>query len=349
MLQIIQKIDPINWQAVVRETIKRRQCEKLTRTKHAALAQVSIPTMIAFERGDLTLSLQKAFSILKVVGLIEEEKPGDAQYAFMKNAFMKWENLISKYDQKSPLCFPHGWYIFHYYFEGDLKNTRADNYKNILEEISTPAYTGWRPFLVNTKDKNSIFYPRDIEYGLENWIEVTTDGLLSQGDYWQSLLDGRSFIIRGFSEDMQETFKPGIIFDINLPIRNIAETILHAIRLGQKLKKKNNTPIKIHFSAHYHGLMGRFLKSWTDPLKSFYIDENYISQENDAYLQATLILDDLNFNHSEEELSPILTQYIYPLVSLLYERFGGLRVSEHFVENEIKKLLSDKYRLMGSL
>ncbi|MDP2193941.1 MAG: hypothetical protein Q8K36_05400 [Alphaproteobacteria bacterium] len=347
MSQIIEKINPVNWNAIVRETIKRRRCEKLTRAKHAALAQVSIPTMIAFERGELSVSLQKAFAILEVVGLIAIEKPMDTQYAFMQQAFNKWENLISKYDQKVPIYFPHGWYIFHYYFEGDLKNIRADNYKNILEEISTPAYTGWRPFLINTNDKNSIFYPRDIEYGLENWIEITSDGRWSQGDYWQSLLDGRSFIIRGFSEDRQEGFNPGLIFDINLPIRNMAETMIHAIRLAKKLRKK--TPLKIHFQAHYHGLMGRVLRSWSDPIKYLYIDDNHLSMENDAYLECILNLDDFNFEHSEEELLPVLVQHIHPLASLLYDRFDGFLIPEQFVHHEIQKLLLNKHQFQGNI
>lgn len=334
---MINKINPVNWNAIVKETIKRRRCEKLTRAKHATLAQVSIPTMIAFERGELSVSLQKAFAILEVVGLIAIEKPMDTQYAFMQQAFNKWENLISKYDQKVPICFPHGWYIFHYYFEGDLKNIRADNYKNILEEISTPAYSSWVPFLVD-----SVLTPNVIEYGFEKWHEKPGEGGTFQGDYWQSLLDGRSFIIRGFSEDRQEGFNPGLIFDINLPIRNMAETMIHAIRLAKKLRKK--TPLKIHFQAHYHGLMGRVLRSWSDPIKYLYIDDNHLSMENDAYLECILNLDDFNFEHSEEELLPVLVQHIHPLASLLYDRFDGFRIPEQFVHHEIQKLLLNKDR-----
>ena len=194
MSLIIQKINPVNWNAIVSETIKRRRCEKLTRAKHAALAQVSIPTMIAFERGELSVSLQKAFAILEVVGLIAIEKPMDTQYAFMQQALTKFGHLISKYEPESPVCFPHGWYIFHYYFEGNLKNIRADHYKNILQELSTPAYSSWGPFLVD-----SLITPNVIEYGFEKWHEKPNEGCTFQGDYWQSLLDGRSFIIRGFS------------------------------------------------------------------------------------------------------------------------------------------------------
>ena len=58
------------------EAIRRRKEEKLTQREHAALASVSIPTIVGFDRGEKTLTLAKAFDILRVVGLIEEPGRG---------------------------------------------------------------------------------------------------------------------------------------------------------------------------------------------------------------------------------------------------------------------------------
>jgi hypothetical protein len=91
--------------------------------------------------------------------------------------------------------------------------------------------------------------------------------------------------------------------------------------------------------------MGRVLRSWSDPIKYLYIDDNHLSMENDAYLECILNLDDFNFEHSEEELLPVLAQHIHPLASLLYDRFDGFRIPEQFVHHEIQKLLltNNKY------
>ncbi len=60
---------PLDWCQLVDEAIRRRKAEKLTQKEHAPLASVSIPMIVAFDRGEITLSLAKAFDILRVVGL----------------------------------------------------------------------------------------------------------------------------------------------------------------------------------------------------------------------------------------------------------------------------------------
>jgi transcriptional regulator with XRE-family HTH domain len=79
MLENSIKVTPLNWRALVAEALRRRKAEKLTQREHAALASVSIPTIVAFDRGERTLSLAKAFDILRVVGLIEEPTEDGAQ------------------------------------------------------------------------------------------------------------------------------------------------------------------------------------------------------------------------------------------------------------------------------
>ena len=56
----------MDWRALVDEAIRRRKAEKLTQREHAALASVSIPTIVSFDRGEESLTLTKAFAILRV-------------------------------------------------------------------------------------------------------------------------------------------------------------------------------------------------------------------------------------------------------------------------------------------
>jgi len=50
---------PFNWSGLVAEAIRRRKAEKFTQREHAALASVSVPTIVAFDRGETTLTLAK--------------------------------------------------------------------------------------------------------------------------------------------------------------------------------------------------------------------------------------------------------------------------------------------------
>jgi hypothetical protein len=56
MRKDLRGITPLNG-TLVTEAIRRRKAEKLTEREHAALASVSIPTIVAFDRGEKTLSL----------------------------------------------------------------------------------------------------------------------------------------------------------------------------------------------------------------------------------------------------------------------------------------------------
>ena len=98
----------LNWAALVAETLRRRKAERMTQKEHAALADVSIPTIVAFDRGERTLSLAKAFDILRVVGLIEEPVVEGARDAFVREAFKRWQQLIAALPENSPGRFPHG-------------------------------------------------------------------------------------------------------------------------------------------------------------------------------------------------------------------------------------------------
>src|SRR5580698_4439013 len=100
-------VGPLNWSALVAEAIRRRKDEKLTQREHAALASVSIPTMIAFDRRERSLSLGKAMDILRVVGLLEETSGEESQESFVQEAFQRWRELVAPLAKDSPGRFPN--------------------------------------------------------------------------------------------------------------------------------------------------------------------------------------------------------------------------------------------------
>ena len=136
------RIEALDWRALVDEALRRRKAEKMTQRQHAALAGVSIPTIVAFDRGERTLSLAKAFDILRVVGLVVERGEEGAQEAFVQAALARWRELTAKLPAESPARFPHGWYRFDYALKGELKDIELHRFREVLNEsVRTPTCT----------------------------------------------------------------------------------------------------------------------------------------------------------------------------------------------------------------
>jgi transcriptional regulator with XRE-family HTH domain len=119
-----RRLTLVNWRELVAETIRRRKAERMTQREHAALASVSVPTIVAFDRGERTLSLAKAFDILRVVGLLEEPTHEGAQEAFVQEAFTRWRDLTAKLPQN--ICRNASW------SPGDAQRPLAMNSINII-------------------------------------------------------------------------------------------------------------------------------------------------------------------------------------------------------------------------
>lgn len=61
----------LNWENLVFEAVRIRKQEKLTQRQLAALAGVTQPTIVKFEKGSTTMRIESALSILAALGLAE--------------------------------------------------------------------------------------------------------------------------------------------------------------------------------------------------------------------------------------------------------------------------------------
>lgn len=59
----------LEWQKLVEEAVEKRKAERLTQRTLAALAGVSLPTLVKFEKGVTDIKLTGVLAILKVLGL----------------------------------------------------------------------------------------------------------------------------------------------------------------------------------------------------------------------------------------------------------------------------------------
>ncbi len=333
MSQNPRGITPLNWQSFVEETIRRRKNEGLTQREHAALAKVSIPTMADFEKGEKTLSLTKAFDILKVVGLFSELEKYDAQGAFVQGALIRWKNLSSDLPEDSPGRFPYGYARFDYFLTGDLKSVDLKSFRKILLESTDLPRSVWSPFPVTEETGNPNLI--EIQGVLEHWIfsqkKIGNPIFPAYCDFWRADPRGRMFLIRDYEEDSGEILPPGSIFDTMFPIWRMGATLLHAERLSSLLKKSADTEIMIHFRAIYSGLNGRALSAWNDPLSNALLEKR-TAKSDEAVLQSIV---------SANDLSNRLAEYLYPLASSLYERFGVTELSKNLVQAGIDRLLKN--------
>ena len=332
MSQNSRGIVPLDWKRLVDEALRRRKAEGMTQREHAALAGVSIPTIAAFERGERTLTLAKAFDILRVVGLIDEELADGAQNAFVKDSFECWRRLVDTLPNDAPGRFPHGWYRIDYCLEGDLRTVGLTEYEDLLRQAVT-RHTGWPVFLFLTKPGLA---PREVDGAIECWLaapgveRVFADA--AHSDYWRAVPQGRQFLLRGHQEDGQETFPPGTVFDSTLPIWRLGEGLLHAEKLATLLRKDENALVTVRFRAIYTGLSGRVLRSWANPLSDLWF-EGHAARSDEAVLEATVPADGITER---------LGEHLFPMIVSLYERFGVTGLTVGRVKAEADRLLGSR-------
>ncbi len=323
------EISPLNWPTLVAEAIRRRKAEKLTQRVHAALANVSVPTIIAFDRGELTLSLAKAFAILRVVGLVEEPSKEEAQDVFVREAFARWRELTSTLPDNSPGRFPAGWYKIDYAIEGDIKDIELHRFKDVLRQAEI-RHTGWPMFLL---PKRPEYEAKEVDGVIECWLPPNADRPYTSDaahcDFWRVAPSGRAFLIRGYQEDAQETVPPGTILDVTMPIWRIAEAFLHAAQLAMVIAY-NPEDVTIRLRTHFTGLAGRDLRAWSSPGTPFYGGGR--SRSDEAILEGSATLATINANFVDSVL---------PLVSSLFERFGVMGTAATFVEAELVRMRSN--------
>jgi transcriptional regulator with XRE-family HTH domain len=329
-----QGLTQINWQAFVQEALRRRKAEKLTQKEHAALASVSVPTMAAFERGEQTLTLAKAFDILRVVGLVAETDTEGAQSAFVQKAFERWRELTSKLPSDSVGHLPDGSYRFDYCLEGDIKLLEPHQFSDLLKK-AVVRHTGWPLFLFLTRQE---LKPYEIDGLIECWLKPEDAGPnrplgdAAHCDFWRAAPTGRTFTIRGYQEDTQETFAPRTIFDTTLPIWRMGEALLHAENLTKLIARETDS-VKVKFRAHYTSLAGRVLRAWGNPSSSLMF-EGSAARSDEALLETTV---------SAHEISARLPQILHPLVASLFERFGVTGLSEETVAGEVSRLRASSF------
>lgn len=303
-------IQPIDWRAVVDEAVRRRKQDGLTQRDLAALAGVSVPTVSAFEKGEINLRFERIVAILDSLGLFKWPGQSDSLQAFVHSARRRWEELTAVLPPVDPSRQPHGHSEQYYAIDGQERPLALAELREVLAKA--PGTTGWPPFWVPTR---ASIRPVIRDGLVECWLGKPDAERAfpdpAHSDFWQVSRAGNAYLQRGYQEDGPD-LEAGTIFDVTLPIWRTGEVLLHAAWLARELGTGSSG--KIHFFARYTGLAGRRLFSWAKPLLQLDLTETQRARTDsiDLALETTV-------GRVEEALEDVAETALRPL----YERFDG--------------------------
>jgi transcriptional regulator with XRE-family HTH domain len=309
----------LNWPALVDEALHRRKAEGLTQKAHAAQAGVSIPTMRAFEHGELTLSLQMASQILDVVGMIAA--PTAPQDRFVGAAMARWQELVAPLPAKSPARFQHGSYRIDYSIDAELRPVRPAGLRRLLA-ADMSSHSGW-PMFQEFDDEGRRAHER--EDLVECWLAPPERRPANpeKCEFWQASPEGRFVLLRGYSEDSGDEVEPGKGLFLTTPIFRSAEGLLHASAMAQGLRIGTSDP-EISFRVTFSGLQGRRVLSSEWALRFQPADDDQVS----TALKTTVSQIDAN-----------LDGLVHLLVAKVFVAFGEPEFRQELQELVAKELL----------
>ncbi|SLK11550.1 helix-turn-helix domain-containing protein [Novosphingobium mathurense] len=316
----------IDWRATVDEAIRRRKEEGLSQRSLAALAGVSLPTVNAFEQGQINLRFERVIAILEALDLFLRPADKDSLESFLHDSRRRWEDLIAPLPPDHPSRQPLGHSEQSYAILGLKDVPPPSQLRELLTEI--PKSSGWTPFWVSTR---TDLRPVIEDGALECWLgRPDTDRHFrdaAHSDFWRVTRDPFAYLQRGYQEDGPDNLEPGTIFDLTLPVWRTAEFFLHAVNFARALGAIDTTEIR--FVARYTGLEGRTLITWTKPLLHERLDHRLRARSYKADLATVAQVSDL-----ERNLEDVVHDFVEPL----YERFDGYRPSIELVANQLSEL-----------
>jgi len=314
---------PLDWRELVDEATRRRKAEGLTQKSLAALAGVSVPTVISFERGDITLRLEKVFDILNALGMIVLPGAPDSFPSFLHEARKRWDELTTTLPHDSPSRQPLGHVEHAYAIEGFERELSLSQLRGALSHL--PKTSGWTPFWVPTKESIRPVFRNGL---IECWLgKPDADRLFTDAahaDFWQVTPDLKAYLQRGYQEDGPDNLEAGTIFDLTLPIWRTAEVLLHARNLNDRLDGDHHAVVR--YSARYTGLEGRELLSWASPRLRHSLFDRYLSRSARA---------DVAIETTPDEIDRNLEDVVRECLAPLYERFDGFEATPDFVAGQI--------------
>lgn len=327
----------LDWHNVVKTALMTRKELGLTQKKHAALAGVSIPTMVSFEKGEDTISMGKVYHILRIVGMIEKPKPPpDTLQLFTQDSHQGWIEKTKSYPPTCPMRHPHGHVTYSFAVKGELKkmdfsdpkSRKASPFEKALEKIAARPFDIFSYCLVHDGILERTFSQEDIT----NYSPIN----ISLWDFWRISPMGFGYLQGCYAEDLG-LVEPKKIIDLSLPLLRLADLILYSYRFA-KVLCQNPADAVVEIRATYTGLDGRTLVNWCNPLDPL---RGYprIIQNDSVEIHGKFLLAEIYNPLEKIPLYQTVSQLIYRLLKDFYAYFDFYEIEYEFIETAIKKYI----------
>lgn len=242
----------------------------------------------------------------------------DSLDAWEASSRAAWLARVDSLPDDASARFPLGRYYCAYEIVDVAQVPSGQRYLDLLS--SAPAKTGWRPFLVLHTE---AFRPRSVDGCVEVWLGSQGSDA-AHSDYWRASKQGQFFLIRGLQEDtlgFPNSPKPGTVFDLTLPAWRVAECLIHAGYIVERLGADGS---KIRFRFGWEGLAGRHLVA-----ERRWVDERYSHQDK---FVTTITTDG-------DEIANNLPEVVSRIVSPLFELFEFFEIPKSLPAEEVARLV----------
>ncbi len=263
-----------------------------------------------------------------------EQQPALSEW--IEDGYEHWRSITSDLPEYAEQRMPFGHYCIAYQLRGQHREITPTEFSEIVRQ-SEVRHTGWPPFWYPTTQELA---PYMLDNAIQCWLGAESTSFFggidaAHSDFWRIHPTGRAFLLRGYQEDGVDAqtpagrqVQPGTVFDINLPIWRIGETLLHANQLSSLLF---DGPTTIEFVATYKGLSGRTLTS---------IDNRRLMRGNRVARQDKITV---RTSVETQAIDSNLPEIVHPLISPLYALFDFFELSTVLVTDELNRLRSSRH------
>jgi serine/threonine-protein kinase HipA len=222
---------------------------------------------------------------------------------------------------QTPFPYAHGRWVVSYLLVGQLNRPGSlSDFRETLRSVEDKK-SGWPVWWVPLNEHKPI----PVADVIECHLFKTYSGEPGVADFWRASPQGSLYLTRGYLEDGPTAgMPPGKQVGLVLPIRIIAESILHAERLARAF---GDPKARLYFYARWEGLQGRKLTTWGSPnrLLSGPYQSHQERFENDFVADLTEV---------NQDLPDLLFRFVRPF----YEIFDFFNLSKKLATEILEEI-----------
>lgn len=219
---------------------------------------------IATLEDQLADTLGKSLAVPKITN---EEIPSDERVnprqfeEWIQASRQRWKSIVAeKHPEGIPPCYEHGIWTVAYSIIGKFQPPNLHDFVSILRKADGDGPTIQPWWVPNHSEWETE--PYSYHGNVEFWLAEKRDCVEPEkADFWRASPAGMMFLLRGYYEDSHpDRAEPGTQIDVDTPVWQIGECLLHAERLAKKLA---GTSAVVCFRALWEGLKDRIIFPWS--------------------------------------------------------------------------------------